>query len=196
MEKFDKSVETILTNIQPTRILASNFLKRLEEERVLTEGLITSYSSSALRSEMFKKFKKYIVEVEDIPFNVNNDIKYKFGKPNTVTFLIQFPTEFKTHEKELQSILDLYGYFIVRQGFYSQNLDVYQFEPKYPIQILPEQLNGYKLFHITENNRVEKILQTGLTTKTSRTRFKHPANRIYLFATKNPKTYIPILKKE
>ena len=42
-----------------------------------------------------------------------------------------------------------------------------------------------KAFHITRNKHLESILKNGLTPKDSKTFFKHPGNRIYLFVAKS-----------
>ena len=185
MSLFDSTVE---------RVLSKGFFGSAQERDLLREGLMVSYGSDTLKRKLLREFKKYIVEVEDIPFSVDAGVSYKFGRPNTLTLLIQFPKEFrKTELEKLQGILDVCGYFIVKSGFYSQTADLYQFEPKYPVQITKEQLTGYNLFHVAEKDRTENILANGLLPKRSRTEFKHPGNRVYFFATKNS-NYLDALK--
>jgi hypothetical protein len=186
-----------LTGLPPKRTFGITFQEYVEQRELLREGLICSYGTRGIKIEMFAKYKKFIADIEDVPFNIKTGKMYKFGKPNTLTFIIRNNAEFKAHINEIQKLLDLYGYFIVKTEPYTPDntLMLYQFEPKYPVCINKESLNGLRLFHITTQSRANKILKMGLWPKESQTDFSHPGNRIYLFATNNPEQYIPAIKK-
>jgi hypothetical protein len=177
-----------------SRILGSSFFKRAFELDALREGLVVSYGSNSLKSDLFRLFNDFITAVEDVPL-LDTPKTYKYGKPNTVTILVKNPEQFKKHHKGLDRILVRQGYSLISHSIYSDDLDLYQFEPKYPVTINKEYLKGYRIFHVTEADRANKILQRGLNAKQSRTSFAHTGNRIYLFATNNPSKHLPVLSK-
>jgi hypothetical protein len=171
------------------------FFRRFEELEQLREGLIVSYGVRSLKSDLFYRFKEFIVYVEDVPL-FPTDKKYKFGgAPTTLTILIKNPEQFAKRSEELQQVLNRQGYITI-QHTKQNEFDLYQFEPKYPLSITKDELKQFRVFHITEEDRVEKILNKGLIPKETRTSYKHSGNRIYLFATLNPEKHIPILAKK
>jgi hypothetical protein len=174
------------------RILATSFFEHFKKQEMLREGLIVSYGANSLKSDLFRHFKEFIVFVEDVPLAQTNK-NYKFGgAPTTVTILVKNPEQFKERSAELKQILNRQGYVTIQHT--NQNeLDLYQFEPKYPLSITKDDLKSFRIFHITEQDRAEKILNNGLIPKESRTTYKHSGNRVYLFATSNPGKYIPVL---
>ncbi len=182
-------------NFRPRRIFGKTFADYEEEQSLLYEGLITSYGAKEFKKAMFIAFGKFIYKVDEEPFEIEGAPKTKFGAPNTVSFLIQFQEDFKKHYQELQTLLNAYGYFTVKEEPHKDPLIfhpvyLYQFEPKYPVQIDKTRLAGFRLFHITDQSKLEKIQKTGLNPKESNTNFNHPGNRIYLFATKDVR-YLP-----
>jgi hypothetical protein len=177
------------------RVLGASFLDYWANKKILREGLEVSYGSKNLKAALFGSFKNYIVEVEDIPL-LQPTKPYKFGVPNTVTIVVRNAKQFQEQSDELNRILNQQGYGIVKHTMGKNNVDIYQFEPKYPVTLSKNAIASFRVFHITEKDRQEKILRLGLNPKDSRTSFKHKGNRIYLFATNNPQHHIPILSKE
>ena len=95
----------------------------------------------------------------------------------------------------MNRILNQQGYFIVKQETLGEDVDLYQFEPKYSVTISKNEIESFRVFHVAEKDRKEKILKLGLIPKDSRTSFKHKGNRIYLFVTNEPQKYVPNLLK-
>lgn len=176
------------------RVLGTSFFEYWEKKEELREGLEISYGSNSLKAELFSSFKDHIIDVEDIPL-VQTTKPYKFGVPNTVTIVVKNARQFEEKSDKLNRILNRQGYVIIRHEERKNDIDIYQFEPKYSIVLSKKQLGSLRIFHIAEKDRKEKILKLGLNPKDSRTPFKHKGNRIYLFATNNPQQYIPILSK-
>ena len=183
MSEFDKIYKDFSESL---------FFQRIERLEQLREGLTVSYGANSLKSDLFRYFKEFIVFAEDVPlFQTNKN--YKFGgAPATITILVKNPDQFKEQSKQLEQILNRQGYVII-QHTKQNEFDLYQFEPKYPLSVTKDDLKPFSVFHITEQDRVEKVLKNGLIPKESRTIYKHSGNRIYLFCTQNPEKYIPIL---
>ena len=176
------------------RVLGTSFFEYWAKKEMLREGLVVSYGSNSLKADLFSSFKKYIIDVEDIPL-VQTTKPYKFGVPNTVTIVVKNANQFQEESDKLNTILNRQGYVTIRHEKVKNDVDIYQFEPKYPVTLSKKQLEPFRVFHITEKDRKENILKLGLNPKDSRTSFKHKGNRIYLFATNNPQQYIPVLSK-
>jgi hypothetical protein len=176
------------------RKLGISFFEHFARKEALREGLEISYGSNSLKAALFSSFKNYIVEVEDIPL-VQTTKPYKFGVPNTVTIVVKNAGSFKEKSDELNRILNQQGYFIVKQETVGEDVDLYQFEPKYSVTISKNEIESFRVFHVAEKDRKEKILKLGLIPKDSRTSFKHKGNRIYLFVTNEPQKYVPNLLK-
>lgn len=195
--KFDKAIQFFEEGLLITankRVLATSFFKRAEEKEKLLEGLEVSYGSSQLKSQMFSQYEESIIFVEDVKIFPDKEVKPKFGRPNTLTFI--FKNDF-IPDKNFYKILDLHGYFIVKEenNFNFKNSKTYfcQLEPKFPIEIGISNLS-VRFLHITRKDCLKKVSKIGLTPKESQTTFKHPGNRIYLFATKNPELFVNSLK--
>lgn len=180
-----------MDNFQPKRILTKTFYQYVEERYLLREGLIVSYSKDRLKSNLFSEFKKNIQYVEDVPIYKSNK-KTKFGTPNTLTFIIKNLEDFD--KEEFLKRIDTYGYFLVKNKKYDDDKEIFQIEPKYPIEIDKNEFEGNRIFHVTDKKNIEKIKKIGLVVKDSTTAFSHPNNRIYFFATNDPEKYIPRLK--
>ena len=197
--KFDRLIQSFQQNISEfpaERVLATNFQKRAEEKEKLLEGLQVSYGSTSLKSQFFSNYKSDIIFVEDVPLFADKLIEPKFGRPNTLTFI--FKNDFKP-DSNFYRILSLCGYFIVKEerdyNFDGKKTYFCQLEPKFPIEVHISN-PAVKFLHVTKKNRLDKIFQIGLTPKESQTTFKHPGNRIYLFASKHPELYIESLKSK
>jgi hypothetical protein len=180
-----------MDNFQPKRILTKTFYQYVEERSLLREGLIVSYSKDRLKSNLFSEFKKNIQYVEDVPI-YKSDKKTKFGTPNTLTFIIKNLEDFD--KDEFLKRIDAYGYFLIKNEKYDDDKEIFQIEPKYPIEIEKNEFEGNRIFHVTDKKNLEKIKKIGLVAKDSTTAFSHPNNRIYFFATNDPEKYIPRLK--
>lgn len=140
-----------------------------EDQLVLEEGLIKTYPAEAFEHALKTKFKDCIKQL----FVDKNflGLKTKFELHLTDTSKL----------KEMESFADTYGYHF---GAFKDNPPMIQIEPKFPFKVFKNDLPK-KAFHITRNEHLESILKHGLTPKDSKTFFKHPGNRIYLFVTKS-----------
>jgi hypothetical protein len=172
------------------RVLGKSFVSNQEEKTLIEEGLGVSYGSDHLKKALLKKFKNQILEIEDIPL-FQSKLEYKFGKPNTLTAL--FKSSFE-ELNELKVIARAYGYSIVQSSEVSGS-KMHQLEPKYPILLEKNMLEGCRLFHVTTLKKKEKILKYGLLPKDSQTTFEHSGSRVYIFFTKQPEIVISGLKK-
>jgi len=182
----------LLKEIPIKRKLSITFDQYVDQRCILREGLIVSYDKEILKSKLFSEFKKNISYVEDVPI-YKTEKNYKFGTPNTLTFLIKNLSDFD--ENKFLKILDAFGYFLVKNEKYDDEKKIYQIEPKYPIKIDKKEFHGFRVFHVTDIKNLEKIKKNGLVAKESDTLFKHPNNRIYFFATNDPEKYLPRLKE-
>lgn len=140
-----------------------------ESKLVLQEGLIKTYPADAFEYALKTKFKDCIKEL--------------FADKNFLGFKTKIELHLKdTSElKQIEEFADTYGYHF---GAFKDNPPMVQIEPKYPFQVFKDNLPA-KAYHITRNEHLHSILKNGLTPKNSKTFFKHPGNRIYLFVTKS-----------
>ena len=145
-----------------------NYFNR-EEQLVLQEGLFKTYPAEAFEHALKTNFKDYIKEL--------------FVDKNFLGFKTKFELHLRNSSKlkEIEKFADTYGYHF---GAFQNNPPTIQIEPKYPFRVFKKDLPE-KAFHITRNEHLPSILENGLTPKDSKTFFKHPGNRIYLFVTKN-----------
>ena len=197
-KKFDEAIRLFENNLlddsKQQRVLATTFHKRIEAKEKLFEGLEVSFGSNNLKREIFSKYKSKIIHVEDVKIFPDKPVQPKFGRPITLTFI--FKNDF-VPDSEFFKILNRNGYFIVKEekDYLFEGTESYfcQIEPKFPIEI---QINNpsVRFFHIAKKSSLPKILKIGLAPKESQTTFKHPGNRIYLFATKNPELFVESLK--
>jgi hypothetical protein len=197
-KKFDEAIKlfesNLLDNNGEQRVLATTFHKKIEEKEKLFEGLEVSFGSNNLKQEIFSKYKSKIIHVEDVKIFPDKPVQPKFGRPSTLTFI--FKNDF-VPDSEFFKILNRNGYFIVKEekDYLFEGTESYfcQIEPKFPIEIKIDNLS-VRFFHIAKKSSLPKILKIGLAPKESQTTFKHPGNRIYLFATKNPELFVESLK--
>ena len=140
-----------------------------EDQLVLQEGLIKTFPAEVFEHALKKNFR--------------SNIKHLYVDKN----FLGFKTKFELHLndtsklKEIEALSDTYGYHF---GAFQNDPPMVQIEPKYPFEIHKNELPE-KAYHITRNEHLEAILKNGLTPKNSKTFFKHPGNRIYLFVTKS-----------
>lgn len=147
-----------------------------ENELVLQEGLITTYPASAFEHALKTNF--------------GDSIKNLFVDKNFLGFKTKLELHLKNTSKlkDIEKFADTYGYHF---GAFQSNPPVVQIEPKYPFKVFKDDLPE-KAYHITRNEHLQTILKKGLTPKNSKTFFKHPGNRIYLFVVRNLKDVLTL----
>jgi hypothetical protein len=140
-----------------------------EEQRILNEGLILSYSENKFIDNISKKL----------------DVSPHFFKKEYGAVIAIL--DFKIETVDIQSELNLTGYDLVKietdLNFSKRTARfIHSFQPKYPskIEIIPQYL-----YHITPAKNTDKILKIGLTPRNTQTSFKHSTSRIYLLASSN-----------
>jgi len=150
-----------------------------EKQRIVSEGLITSYPVDVLLADLKKRYD-----------NIEYDNKRG-------TFIIdQIPL---THRASLVKKLELYGYFISDEMIddVDSSLFAVSVEPKFPTEI-PHNMLHDKIqycYHITTDKYIDKIKKIGLVPKESvREFYKHSGSRIYFLISDNIKKDIPLLK--
>lgn len=151
------------------------FFSRIQEKKVLEEGLIVSYGVENLITKIFYIFKNDLKGVDRTSFFSD---KTKYGIVKSVFFRVKNTINLKLFIK----ILDMYGYYIAAKKNIDDEIDI-TVEPKYTQKIEPEKIKNLNIYHVTDSKHLEKIFKIGLSPKTSKTRFSHPSNRIYLFIT-------------
>lgn len=143
-------------------------------QKILTEGLITSYPIDKLLAMLVRTYGKNIY---DISKNFHNEETKTAG----VTFFTK--EEFGNAEfiNDLKSKIDVYGYFVATQEEIPQSKKIGFFlEPKYPFKIGEKDIRGLKCFHITHKDNLPRIKKVGLIPKDTQTEFKYRGDRIYL----------------
>jgi hypothetical protein len=143
-------------------------------QKILSEGLITSYPIDKLLSMLVRTYGKNIY-----------DISKNFYNEETKTAGVTFFTkeEFGNSEfiKDLESKIDVYGYFIATQEEIPESKEIGFFlEPKYPFKIGEKDIRDMKCFHITHKDNLQRIEKVGLIPKDTQTEFKYGGDRIYL----------------
>jgi hypothetical protein len=140
------------------------FYKLLEliERFTINEGLIKTYPKemliNKLRNEGFRVAER------------DGRIGLFIPKQNNITL------------DDINYIIDIYGYFVSFEHE-TANIKIFTLEPKFPEEIYDDGSCCY--YHITWNVYEKSIFAIGLSPKTSKTSYKHPGNRIYLFKTVN-----------
>lgn len=153
--------------------------KRMEDERILTEGLITSYPISNVMIMLNNDYKDVITHMQADPIiskksNVNSSGVSLYVDTNVVD------KEFIT---KLSQRLGVYGYFISLSEKYNDKEFSLFIEPKYPFKLERKYLKDMMCWHITHRKYLNKITKIGLVPRDSETHFSHDGNRIYLFFT-------------
>lgn len=158
------------------RVLTRTFLDFILEKELLEEGLVYSHDGDTFLLNIKRSYGIYIIKSEAIPLFPSIDEK----KPTTVT--VMFMKDILNRMDDLRKTMDFYGYFVSKK-IEAPNHITLQFEPKYPIKYTKEQMEGFRIFHITPLEVLHKIFKIGLCPKESSTSFDHPSNRIYVFFT-------------
>lgn len=140
-----------------------------EEQRILNEGLILSYSEDKFIDILSKK-----LDISPHYF------KKEYGAVIAIL-------DFKIDAENIQTELNLTGYDLVKietDLSFSKRVArfIHSFQPRYPSKI--ENIPQY-LYHITPAKNTEKILKIGLTPRNTQTSFNHSTSRIYLLASSN-----------
>lgn len=142
-------------------------------EKILTEGLITSYPIDKLLAMLVRT---YGTNIYDISKNFYND------KTKTAGITFFTTQEFGNSQfiKILKSKIDVYGYFLATQEEITQSKEIGFFiEPKYPFKISDKDTRGMKCFHTTHIDNIKRIKLAGLIPKDTQTEFKYGGDRIY-----------------
>lgn len=138
------------------------------------ESLI-SHNTKMLQIKLEEQFSKYFDTFIDIDKENSDD---KFG------FCIRLKNGIKYNDikcdKDFTSLLKFFNYYL---GYSDKN--VVPILPIYPNTIDVDFSKCYNLYHFTYKDLADKILKSGLRTKTS---MLHMPERIYLYLPKNGKT--------
>ena len=142
-----------------------------QAQLLLQEGLSKTYPRPTLNSWLFQNFSKK--RIRTMPDNSGFSLK-----------VYPTPPPFTKEEMEtFQQVSDACGYHVGIQNDYG-----FRLEPKYPILIDRDELPDY-VYHVTRKSNLRRILDPkvgiGLAPKNSKTKYKHPGNRIYLFIAHN-----------
>jgi len=153
-------------------------------ESLIHEGLISSYDVKRLQKHLQRQFGSRIEIIDPTSEEFqNNNYSWK-----SYSFHINSSDMDKTLQMEIQSILDLYGYYIGKSSNDPITKDSsFLIEPRYPILIndhLKEQ-NIQVFYHITHQSNWPNIKKIGLAPRATETTFYHPDDRIYLIFASN-----------
>lgn len=157
-------------------------LERTEKEDnlLLNEGLIKTFSVDSLIEDLSRRYKK---------------IEYNQKSGNLII------DEIPLKQKEaLKRKLNTYGYFIGDEQIDDKNSSIFSalIEPKFPTEIpfsiLHDKIKYF--YHITTDKYIEKIKSIGLIPKESnRDFYKTSGNRIYFLISDDPRNDVPLLKQ-
>ena len=144
-----------------------------DQERIfLREGLEKSFPLDMLKSRLWKSLgKRVYMQPDATGFSLNVRIE------GTLTV---------EERRKLQQVMDLCGYHVGRLEAWGVRL-----EPKHPILMSREELPELA-YHATPDYNVDRIQRIGLMPRDSRTTFKHPGNRIYLFVAEDPRDAVAL----
>jgi hypothetical protein len=156
--------------------------KRMEDEKILTEGLIISYSFESVMKMLHQKYKEYITYMQAEPIVSNKGS----GKACGITVYFKIQEAGSDLFDRLSEDLKFYGYFIGLQEPPENNKIGLFIEPKFPFVVDMKYLKGYDFYHVTHKDYWEKIKVKGLLPMDSQTHYSHDGNRIYFMATKTP----------
>lgn len=164
----------------------AHHMKYSMNNQFLHEGHFASWDIKKLASEIEKIFGGTIDEItyHNLPELFKST---KYGDVLTINLkLFGFPTD--KQFTELKRIVEQFGYHFALPFPLEQRSLRFQIEPRYPVKINDylKDNNIEFAYHVTEDDRVDKIKSIGLAPKTSRTTYNHPGNRIYLMVTNSP----------
>lgn len=171
------------------------------EYEILMEGLQYSHQSDVVLKSLTREFGGLIYgNISLASAHINKQTKPK-------EYIDIYHLKDLINNDKFMSRMKFFGYHYVstrkvtQQELANVNIRTNQpflymssFEGSYPTDIKRQNLPKI-LFHITNKKNLPEIKKFGLLPKDTTTSFNHPANRIYLFATTDPKNDIPLLKK-
>ena len=157
-----------------------SFITRVENKKILNEGLITSYPIDSLIAGIYNN-----IDLQPFIKYISKHVMDSSGSA-TIDFVVEdkFLYDFK---KNLSNFIKVYGYHI--SLVYSCNKPGHSMvtvEPKFPFILDHKYLKNLKCYHITNTKHLNKITRIGLVPRTSKTRFKFDGNRIYLLFSTPP----------
>jgi len=155
--------------------------KRLKDEEILTEGLITSYPFTSVMSMLHQTYADCVTHLEANPIISDKGS----GKACGISFYVKKEKYSEDFKNELGNNLKVYGYFITFSEPYGENEMGIFIEPKFPFVIEPKYLKNKRFFHTTHKKYLPKIEKNGLVPRYSETNYAHDGNRIYLMASDN-----------
>lgn len=151
-------------------------------ETFIHEGWISSYDIKRLQKHLQEKFgsRIEIINPTSDTFQNNNLTRKSY------TFHINSSDMDKILKTEIQSILELYGYYIVSKNWLIDDPitkeSSFLVGPRYPI-IINDYLKEHNLnefYHVTPKSNWSNIQKFGLAPRGTETTFYHPDDRIYL----------------
>ena len=99
--------------------------------------------------------------------------------------------DIENYVKELNKTMYVYGYMVAKvNGRLSGNGISLTIEQKHPDIIDPSTYNEGPYYHITHEKYVDKILEKGLSPRSSQTMFNHAGGRIYLIQCLNNNDWV------
>jgi hypothetical protein len=156
--------------------------KRMVDNEILLEGLITSYPFENVMSMLHKKYSAYISYMQANPIISNKGS----GKACGITTYWNVSKIDDDTLLSLSNDLKLYGYFIgLKEDPINGEVGIF-IEPKFPFLVDMKYLNGYDFYHVTHKDIYENIKKFGLLPMDSQTHYSHDGTRIYFMATKTP----------
>lgn len=160
-------------------------------EEILEEGVFMSHSAEKIYDILNKHFKVIRIDQErkipseneiGIEFDAYKDTNYSYGTNEVSVISIMIHKENKSIDN-IKKLFELCGWINSETIIYQtdKNFLIYTFEKRREEDALP--LPKY-LYHLTLQNKVDKILKIGLTPRSGNKIGEHP-ERIYFFTTKD-----------
>jgi hypothetical protein len=143
-----------------------------EQQKILEEGLITSYPFSNVLVMLSQKYGHIIKHMQ-------SELVQKGEKTAGISIFVKRELANQKFVDDLTKDLKVYGYFI---AFKDDSTDEIGFfiEPKFPFIIDQKYLKNKRCFHITQKKYLPKIQKIGLVPKNSQTHFNFDGSRIYM----------------
>lgn len=154
--------------------------KRMKDNEILLEGLITSYPTTSVMSMLNNTYSDVVTHMQADPILSNKGS----GNTSGISFYVSNQIANTQFRDELSENLKVYGYFIAFSEPYDEEIGFF-IEPKFPFKLEQRYLKGRKVYHTTHKKYLPKIQKNGLVPKDSQTHFSHDGNRIYLMFSDN-----------
>jgi hypothetical protein len=154
--------------------------RRMEDEKILTEGLITSYPTDSVMSMLSRTYSDCVTHMQADPIISNKGS----GNTSGISFYVSKEKATQDFQNELSNNLKVYGYFIAFTEPFNDEMG-YFIEPKFPFKINRKYLKGKNIYHTTHKKYLKKIQKVGLVPRDTETHFHHDGNRIYLMFSDN-----------